>query len=41
MAEEVPVEEKAGGKVRVQRDELALTAVGVVLLAVVRRREVG
>jgi len=38
VAEQVPVEKKPGIKVRVQRDELALTAVpAVVLLAVVRR----
>jgi hypothetical protein len=36
VAEEVPVEQKAGIKVRVQRGELPLTGVGVVLLAVVR-----
>jgi hypothetical protein len=36
VAEEVPVEKKAVGKVGVQREELALAAVAVVLLAVVR-----
>jgi hypothetical protein len=36
VAEEVPVEQEAGIKVRVQRGELPLTGVAVVLLAVVR-----
>lgn len=37
LAEKAPIEQKAGGKVSVQREELALTAVTVVTLAVVRR----